>query len=39
MIIIIKKKTTLDITQKIDRHIQMHNQDCVLIKIQSSLSK
>ena len=31
MIIKTHNKITLNITQIIDRHIQMHNQDCVLI--------
>ena len=31
MIIKTHNKITLNITQIIDRHIQMHSQDCVLI--------
>ena len=34
MIITIHNQITFDINQIIDRHIQMHNQECVLINIQ-----
>ena len=34
MIIKIHNQITFDINQIIDRHIQMHNQECVLINIQ-----
>ena len=39
MIIKTHYKITLDITQIIDRHIQIHIQDCVLIYIQILTSK